>query len=252
MPAALPIPRALFFADNSVLLASDLDEVRLLIQILECWSSANRIALNIKKCAYLAPASSQEAIYLFGAEVLRREVYTYLGFPVTARGINLRRHLKSRLEQAGKQSDFLTLDADGWGFTHRLRVYQQYLALMFEYGAPLLAAFAEDSPKFWDETTKDVAKLTKWISGYASNPHFTRNLLGISALPSRFKALKTGFQVVKKHAPEESPLRKLGLLIWKPKAFFRRLTEDKLYEKYRKTPESWPRDRSLSEDRRSV
>ncbi|SMR55819.1 unnamed protein product [Zymoseptoria tritici ST99CH_1E4] len=123
---------------------------------------------------------------------------------------------------------------------------------MFEYGAPLLAAFAEDSPKFWDETTKDVAKLTKWISGYASNPHFTRNLLGISALPSRFKALKTGFQVVKKHAPEESPLRKLGLLIWKPKAFFRRLTEDKLYEKYRKTPESWPRDRSLSEDRRSV
>ncbi|SMY30366.1 unnamed protein product [Zymoseptoria tritici ST99CH_1A5] len=147
MPAAPPIPRALFFADNGVLLASDLDEVRLLIQILECWSSANRIALNIKKCAYLAPASSQEAIYLF----------------------------------------------DGWGFTHRLRVYRQYLAPMFEYGAPLLAAFAEDSPKFWDETTKDVAKLTKWISGYASNPYFTRNLLGISALPSRFKALKTGF-----------------------------------------------------------
>ena len=67
---------------------------------------------------------------------------------MTARGIDLRRHLKSRLEQAGKRSDFLTLDADGWGFAHCLRVYRQYLVPMFEYSAPLLAAFAEDSPKF--------------------------------------------------------------------------------------------------------
>ena len=43
---------------------------------------------------------------------------------------------------AGRVS-FLRRHSDRWGPAHRLRIYRQYLAPMFEYGAPLVSAWIE-------------------------------------------------------------------------------------------------------------
>jgi hypothetical protein len=67
---------------------------------------------------------------------------------------------------------------------------------MFEYGAPLVAAYAERYSNIWEVAENAVKKLTGWIAGYTSNTYLTRNLLGLQPLPDRFADLKTTFQVI--------------------------------------------------------
>ena len=85
---------------------------------------------------------------------------TYLGFPVTSTGIDFEDHLAGRLGRALGRAAFLTLQSDRWGPAHCLRVYGQYLAPMFEYGAPLLAAFAEGLSDIWISTLEATETLT--------------------------------------------------------------------------------------------
>jgi hypothetical protein len=67
---------------------------------------------------------------------------------------------------------------------------------MFEYGAPLVASYAERYSKIWKVAEDAVKKLIGWIAGYTSNTHLTRNILGLQPLSDRFANLKTTFQVV--------------------------------------------------------
>jgi hypothetical protein len=75
--------------------------------------------------------------------VPRLDRYAYLGFPVTGIRTDFEGHLAGRLDRALGRAAFLSLHSDRWGPAHRLRMYRQYLAPMFEYGAPLVAAFAK-------------------------------------------------------------------------------------------------------------
>jgi len=69
--------------------------------------------------------------------------YDYLGFPMTARGIDFEAHLTRRIGAAVARANFLSISSDSWGPAHRLRVFKRYLAPMFEYGAPLVVAWAD-------------------------------------------------------------------------------------------------------------
>lgn len=168
---------------------------------------------------------------LFGL-VPRVENYAYPGFPVTGAGIDFTKHLTKRLDQACGRADFLSLHSDRWGPAHRLRIYRQYLAPIFEHGAPLVAACAERCWQFWEGTENAVKRLTGWISGYGSNTHLTRNLLGLQSLSGRFAGLKTLFQVVIRHRPDSSPSMVLRGLDWEPDSFFRCFTEDQTFQNF--------------------
>jgi len=98
---------------------------------------------------------------------------------MTDSGIDFSKHLTRRLDQAYGRATFLSLHSDRWGPAHRLRIYRQYLAPMFEYGAPLMASYAEKYSKIWKVAEDAVKKLTGWIAGYTSNTHLTRNILGL-------------------------------------------------------------------------
>jgi hypothetical protein len=109
----------------------------------------------------------------------RLDYYVYLGFPVTDVGIDFKGHLTGCLDQALGRTAFLTLHSDRWGSAHRLWVYRQYLAPMFEYGAPLVTAFAEGLSTLWTTTIEATKSLTGWIAGYTSSTYLTRSLLGL-------------------------------------------------------------------------
>lgn len=229
---ATTIPRSMFYADDGTLLASSRAEIQRLLDIVALWSARNRMTLNVKKCGYIAPAESSEPVYLGEEEIPRLEEYTYLGFPMTGSGIDFAKHMAKRLDQACGRASFLSLHSDRWGPAHRLRIYRQYLAPMFEYGAPLVAAYAERCSKIWEVATDATKKLTGWIAGYISNTYLTRNLLGLQPLPDRFAALKTSFQVIIRYCSNESPLKALRCLNWRSGSFYGCLTDDEAFQNY--------------------
>jgi hypothetical protein len=99
-------------------------------------------------------------------------------------------------------------------------VYRQYLAPMFEYGAPLVAAFAKGPSDVWTSTLESTKGLTSWIAGYTSNAHLTRSLLGLQSLPDRFADLETSFQLVVRRTTDGSALKTLGCLAWPERLFY--------------------------------
>jgi hypothetical protein len=103
---------------------------------------------------------------------------------------------------------------------------------MFEYGAPLVAAYAERYSNIWEVAENAVKKLTGWIAGYTSNTYLTRNLLGLQPLPDRFADLKTTFQVIIRQSSNESPLKALRSLDWQSGSFYRCLTNDQTFHQY--------------------
>ena len=66
--------------------------------------------------------------------------YNYLSFPITASGIDFEGYVNRRVVAAVNRSKFLALRSDTWGPSYRLVVYKQFLAPIFEYGAPLVSA----------------------------------------------------------------------------------------------------------------
>jgi hypothetical protein len=50
---------------------------------------------------------------------------------------------------------------------------------MFEYGAPLVAVFADGLSTLWTATVEATKGLTGWIAGYTSSTYLTRSLLGL-------------------------------------------------------------------------
>jgi hypothetical protein len=239
-PAAMSIVPTLFYADDGNLLASSLSDVQYLLDITTTWCRDNGMELNIKKCGYLTlspstflASDSLASPTVSGSPLPRVDEYTYLGFPVTPKGIDFRKHLTTRIEKAVARASFLSVFSDGWGPAHRLRVYRTYLAPMFEYGAPLVAAYAETDPTFYDGTiTKPFSDLVGWIAGGKANPGLTTNLLGLEPLESRFRSLKAMFQLNLRSLPDESPLKRMRALGWSPNSFYYHLTEDALFRAF--------------------
>jgi hypothetical protein len=227
------IPRSLFYADDGILLASNSSEIQRLLDIVVRWSASYRMTLNVKKCGYIAPPKDRIVVRLGREEVPRLDHYVYLGFPITDVGIDFEGHLTKRLDRALGRTTFLSLHSDRWGPTHRLRVYRQYLAPMFEYGAPLVATFAEGLSNVWATTLEATKSLIGWIAGYASSTHLTRSLLGLQPLLDRFTDLKTSFQLIVSRTTDGSALRTLGSLDWPERSFYRRFTNDSAFRKSR-------------------
>ena len=100
---------------------------------------------------------------------------------------------------------------------------------MFEYGAPLVAAFAEGLSTLWTTTVEATKSLTGWIASYTSSTHLTRSLLGLQPLLDRFADLKTSSQLIVSRTTKGSALRTLGFLDWPERSFYRCFTDDSAF-----------------------
>jgi hypothetical protein len=126
------------------------------------------------------------------------EVYTYLDFPVKSRGINFCEYLGKRFSQANGRASFLRRYSDAWGPTHRQRIYGTYLAPRFEYGAPLVFAWAcqnEANMKAFHSATEGWKDLIGWILDRSPDGSAVgANLCGVLRPAIRFRRLHTSFQ----------------------------------------------------------
>ena len=149
--------------------------------------------------------------------------YTYLGFPVKAHGIDFEQHLRHRLSQANGRASFLRLHSDDWGPAHRLRIYRQYLAPMFEYGAPLVHAWAMQFPSnmsTFKQATDGWKDLVAWIVTCDRDSYgVAANLCGLVEPAIRFDHLHVTFQRLLAQSQSENPLKLAGSrLLWNDSA----------------------------------
>ncbi|KUJ06205.1 uncharacterized protein LY89DRAFT_603691, partial [Mollisia scopiformis] len=95
---------------------------------------------NPAKCTVVTSRSDLPSLLVYGQEIPRAESYTYLGFPVTANGIDFQQYLDQRIQAAVGRAHWLGVQSNSWGPAHRLRIYKQFLTPIFEYSAPLVWA----------------------------------------------------------------------------------------------------------------
>lgn len=206
------IPRALFYADDGTLLARPGQDLQPWVDLVFRWAQDNGMELNVAKCGYLTTRPGVPPLRLGPDAIPYVDTYRYLGFPVTAVGIDWEAYLMARIDAAKGHAAFLTLASDSWGIAHRLRVYRQYLAPMFEYGGPLIYAWLQSDPeakKKWARVTKGWRDLICWIAGGRAGYRMTANLLGLTLLPDRYLHLHTAFQWQLDHAGPDDPLCRL-------------------------------------------
>jgi hypothetical protein len=111
---SISILQCLFYADDGVLLARDLNSLHSLTDILTEWSTRANIAVNVKKCGIVVGRVASSDGVAGSVYVSRRtlpivEVYNYLGFPVKSRGIDFYEYLSKRFSQANGRASFLRL-----------------------------------------------------------------------------------------------------------------------------------------------
>jgi hypothetical protein len=205
---AAGLPNCLFYADDGVILTKTLLEAQRLLGLAEEWVEKVELNFNVKKCAVISSAPA--VLTLQGQIIPMANTYKYLGFPVTSHGIDFPAHLASRIGAAVRWCDFLTIKSGSWGVANRLHVYNQHLAPMFEFGAPLVESWRQgsrDNQQAFLVAFKPWKKLIAWIGGSESCVNVTANLLGLTSPQKRFQRLKTQYQLVLEGLAIGNPLR---------------------------------------------
>ena len=233
---ALKLPICLFYADDGVLLADAETDLEEKLGMIEQWTVRNAIFLNPTKCAVITSRPDFPPLAIYNQVIPQVEQYTYLGFPVTATGIDFPQYLTQRITAAVGRARWLGVQSNPWGPAHRLRVYKQFLAPMFEYGAPLVWAWAKDNQEAFDHATSGFKDLMGWISN-SSDSRFkiTANLCGLSSLKARFQRLRTAYQLILDQLNPTNPLKQLLDQSSRRHSFLLRLNDDSDYIRFKQT-----------------
>lgn len=206
------IPRCLFYADDGALLTRSHAEAQLLLQVCDDWIRAHDLEFNVAKCGVVSRLPLNDLL-LAGQIIPPRSSYTYLGFPIGPLGIDFVEHLHRRVAAAVRLSQAVSFTSDAWSVADRLRVYRIFLAPMFEYGAPLVSAWLQQSHRRYEElqpARQQWQRLIYWI-GHASQSRAgaSANLLGLLPIRERFQQLRTQYQRILHALPVRNPLKAL-------------------------------------------
>jgi hypothetical protein len=227
------VPWCLFYADDGVLLVESQADLLRLMKIIEGWTVSNRIMLNPKKCG-IVTSLALDPVCVYSEEIPVRAAYKYLGFPVTRTGVDFKSHLQLRIKAALHRMAYLGSQSDSWVPANRLGIFKQFLSPMFEYGAPLLWAWAQEHPKDFEEATKDYDQLIKWIANTATTRcKLTANIFGLPSFSQRLQLLHLQYQLNIEQMPRESPLRQL--LRYNSCGFITHLQTQLLYDRFKQT-----------------
>lgn len=203
------VPWCLFYADDGVLLVDSQADLLRLLGIVEAWTISNRIMLNPAKCG-IVTTQPLHPVSVYGEEVPVRVTYKYLGFPVSSTGVDFKSYLQLRIQAALQRMAYLGSQSDGWIPADRLGIFKQFLSPMFEYGAPLLWAWAQEHPRDFAQATTDYDRLIGWIANAApTRGKLTANLFGLPSFLQRLQLLHLQYQLNIEQMPRESPLRQL-------------------------------------------
>jgi hypothetical protein len=107
--AGVEMPRALFYADDGVLLARRGMSVQRLVDQVYQWTRENKMELNVRKCGYFTRIAVPAPVFFGGQEILPVDGYEYLGFPVTAQGVDFESYIRGRIGAAIRYAGVLDL-----------------------------------------------------------------------------------------------------------------------------------------------
>lgn len=212
---------SLFYADDGTIFGDCYAQIHRRLAILTSWCATNGIAINVSKCGHVTKLEPQP-LEIDGRLVRVVDEYNYLGFPISADGIDFGLHLGRRIDGAVGMTRFLAVRSDAWGPSHRLWVAKQILTPMFEYGAPLVSAWLQQSApsdgkedderrderlKLFGEVTKKHRQLLGWIA-HCSGARWKviANLCGLPDLLLRFSDLLVLYRLRLDALPDSHPL----------------------------------------------
>jgi hypothetical protein len=205
----LGVPLAVFYADDGALLYRDPGEISQLLSHVERWSDRHGVEVNVRKCGEVSVRPDGQGVWWKGEGITRVDEYKYLGFPMTAQGIDFEAHFSRRLDQATARVAFLARHSEAWGVKVRLQVYRQYIAPVFEYGGALGYPWADKTPKAWVDINTKWSSLIQWVAHGKAGWRVSQNLLGLPALEHRFEALHMMFLWDLERTNRDNPLHRL-------------------------------------------
>lgn len=240
------IPICLFYADDGMIATNSKMDLPGKLQIVEAWTVENRLFLNPTKCAVITTRRDLPPLSVYGQAIPHVETYTYLGFPVQANGVDFQQHLHQRVQAAVDRARWLGVQSNSWGPAHRLRVYKQFLAPMFEYGAPLVWAWATENPHHQASFRRGSSgwkDLMAWITNTSDSRHLiTGNLCGLSSLDERFRRLGIGYQLIVEQMSPQNPLKQVLTQAY-PSSFPKSLANHPGYSKFKQATNFQPTPR---------
>ena len=99
--------KALFYADDLILLAPTREQLQPLIQATETWTRRHKLTINTKKSVYVVYNKLETApIVINNAAMIPQSTSSYLGFVKKSRDVNI--HLKTRITKA-KRATFAVM-----------------------------------------------------------------------------------------------------------------------------------------------
>lgn len=128
-PSKTVIPPCLFYADDGVILARNIQHSRNLLSIADDWSKRNQMVFNISKCGVvmlsdLRPTVGHDPLILQGETLPLVDSYTYLGIPMTAHGIDFPVYIKHQTDNAIAFLKYIQFESVSWSSSTRWTIYR--------------------------------------------------------------------------------------------------------------------------------
>ena len=207
------IPLCLFYADDGALLAPDLATAKLLLRIAERWAKEHNMIYNVSKCGVISVQGLPVELTLAGELIPVLNAYQYLGFPMTAKGIDFLYHIATVNESAKRFLNFLQIDGQEWAPGIRWAIYRTFVRPQMEYGAPLVKAFVD---KHSDLSLLNELQITQnralaWIlcATDVTKHNTHQGILGVLHVNDRFTHLRCRFQLHLDQSFHHNPLRQI-------------------------------------------
>ncbi|KAJ9059039.1 hypothetical protein DSO57_1006517 [Entomophthora muscae] len=130
---------ALFFVDDIKIQHKDPLELQRGLTILSDWSCSNGMLANIAKCGYIHVASGSRSTMFWNNTALPLiKLYTYLGFPHTANGIQVAELVTAAANKASASMSMLSGVAYSWTPLVWTTVYRTFFGSQMDYPLSLL------------------------------------------------------------------------------------------------------------------
>jgi Reverse transcriptase (RNA-dependent DNA polymerase) len=246
-PSRTAIPSCLFYADDGVILAQNIQRARKLLAVAADWSRRNEMVFNISKCGVILPSDlrpflDQDPLLLQGEALPVVESYKYLGLPITADGIDFPTYIKSRAETAVAFLKYIQFGSTSWTPSTRWAIYRTFLRPQVEYAAPLVYAFTL-IPGHGDDLqplqTAQSDALAWILNTKVILDNLNHGLLGVLPVTHRFRHLRCQFELHKNGLHIQNPFLTI-LAQWRVgfgdhRKLLYYLRKDDLYEEFRPT-----------------
>ena len=237
------LPQCLFFADDGLLLCKTLSIAKKQLVVAERWAKENGMTYNVPKCGVICidspPMVGENLLYLSGKELCIVQSYKYLGFHVTAEGIDFVNHIRLQTESATSFLKYVYVQCSEWSPYTRYVIYNTFLRPKLEYGAPLSYAFKQysTSKELLDPIQKLQNEAIAWVfNSNVNKMKVLEGILGTLTVEQRFYHLRCSFQLHLNQSARSNPIRLLIQMSYRSQYLFT-LRNDELYDQFSNTPD---------------